>query len=568
MNYVGPQIQQATGASIEQLRTVGGRYEYLLQPLTSIHLTSHMDFELEPNGEVSSVYIFSSIAAAILLLAIINFMNLATARSEKRAREVGIRKALGSQRVQLITQFLAESVLMSTIAVCLAVGLVMLFIPVLDNLAGKELRLNPYGNLATFLVLLCAAAGVGVLAGVYPAFSLSSFTPSQMLKHGTQRGNRGTAFRNGLVVFQFTVSIILIVGTFIIRDQLGFMRSKNLGFTKEQVITIDLSDIGGSRLDVLKQELMKSPRVVDLSNTTSIPGRADAFSSSTYRIFDAPAENAQQLRWMFADARFVDTYRMTMSEGTFFDNQHAPGVQAAVINQAAVKILQLHNPVGSQLVAMGEGGGRYTIVGVVQDFNFESLRQPVRPLVVERFPEGNSGPFLSVRVSPVDVDGTLTFMKETWEKCGATSAFSYSFLDENLDALYKAEQRTTAIAALFSALAIIIACLGLFGLATFVAEQRTKEIGIRKVLGASVSDVVVLLTREFVKWVLVAMVIAWPVAYFVMDRWLQDFAYRMDIGLWSFVYAGALALAVAFLTVCGQAVKAALTNPVENLRYE
>jgi putative ABC transport system permease protein len=257
-----------------------------------------------------------------------------------------------------------------------------------------------------------------------------------------------------------------------------------------------------------------------------------------------------------------------MSEGTFFDNQHAPGVQAAVINQAAVKILQLHNPVGSQLVAMGEGGGRYTIVGVVQDFNFESLRQPVRPLVVERFPEGNSGPFLSVRVSPVDVDGTLTFMKETWEKCGATSAFSYSFLDENLDALYKAEQRTTAIAALFSALAIIIACLGLFGLATFVAEQRTKEIGIRKVLGASVSDVVVLLTREFVKWVLVAMVIAWPVAYFVMDRWLQDFAYRMDIGLWSFVYAGALALAVAFLTVCGQAVKAALTNPVENLRYE
>ena len=566
--YMGAQIRQATGASYEQLEMKGARYEYLLQPLASIHLSSHLESELEPNGEVSSVYIFSSIAAAILLLAIINFMNLATARVDRRAKEIGIRKALGSQRGQLVRQFLAESVLLSAIAVGVAAGLVLLFIPFLGSLAGKPMQFQPLGNITTMLLLLCTAAGVGALAGLYPALSLSSLSPVQMLKHGVRRGSRGTGLRNGLVVFQFAVSIILIVGTLIIRDQLGYMRSKDLGFTKEQVITIRVSDIDDSHRALLREELLKSSRVITVSNSTSLPGSIDAFDQSTFRMEEAPPEDARQLYRMFCDTHFAEAFRLTMADGEFFGEHHAPGAPVAVINEAAERLLRLQHPIGSQLMAMGMSAQLYTIVGVVKDFHFESLRQPVRPLVLQLFPIGMSGSFLSVRVIPGPPDETLNDMKAAWDNCGGGLAFTYSFLDENLDALYKAEQRTTAIVGLFSLLALCIACLGLFGLATFVTEQRTKEIGIRKVLGAAVSDVVMLLTKEFVKWVLVAMAIALPLAWLVMDRWLQEFAYRINVGFGSFVLAGALALAVAFITVCGQALKAALTNPVDNLRYE
>ena len=568
--YASPQLKSSAGMTLEQFRAAGNSYGYALQPLASIHLYSHLDYELEPNSDSVYVYIFSAIAFAILLIACVNFINLATARSEKRAREVGIRKTLGSDRSRLVGQFLAESILLSIISVVLAVVLVELALPFINQLAGKQMNLNLTGGFLPALQLLLFAAAVGIMAGSYPAFYLSSFNPVEVLAKDARGRSGKSLLRSGLVVFQFAVSIILLVGTLVIYAQLRYMQAKDLGFDKEQLIVIDRANDLSGRLKAFEDELRSNASIVSVTNSTAVPGRQRG--DGAYVLVGTSGNQLEDLREMLCDYDFAGTYRLPMLEGRFFSREHLSDTAAVVVNAAVEKTYHATNVSGRYLTSPGptlKDAKQFQIIGVTKDFNFQSLHDPVHPLVIH-FLTGNNfvGYFLTVRIKPGNIDGTLSFLNETWKKYAGNEDFTWNFLDQNLTSLYAAEQRTSTIAAVFSALAIFVACIGLLGLAAFVTERRTKEIGIRKVLGASVSEILRLLSTQFAKWVLIANVIAWPVAYYVMDKWLQDFAYRVNIGLWVFVVSGASALIVSFLAVGVYAIGAATTNPVEALRYE
>ncbi len=568
-NFVGPQIKAAAGVSLEQFESTGNKYGYNLQPLTSIHLHSHLDYEIEPNSDISYVYIFSAIAIAILLIASINFMNLSTARSERRAKEVGIRKALGSNRPQLIRQFIAESILMSILSVFIAIGIVELLVPLFNDLSGKQMNLNLLNNISSVPVLLGFGLVVGIMAGVYPAFYLSSFDPAHILKSDTRKGSRKSLLRSGLVIFQFAVSIILFIGTFIIHDQLSYIQNKNLGFNKEQIVVINKTDDIGKQIESFKLELANNPKVVSVSNTTAIPGKQGG--DSAYKLEGSSANKSLDLRVMVCDYNFFKTYGINMAEGRFFSREHPSDTMAVVINQATAKNLGVANPIGMNLVQLGRTADqsiKYKIIGVVKDFNYESLHQKIRPMVIHLFRNGNFGRFVSVRITAGDYQSTITSLEKTWKKFADDQAFEYNFFDQDWEHLYFAEQRTSKVSIVFSVLAIFIACLGLLGLVAFITEQRTKEIGIRKVLGASVSEIFMLLSKEFTKWVLIANIIAWPLAYYTMNNWLSNFAYRVSITPLVFLYSGIISLIIAIGTVSTHAIKAARSNPVKSLRYE
>ena len=567
--YVGPQIKAAAGVSLEQFESAGNKYGYNLQPLASIHLHSHLDYEMEPNSDISYIYIFSAIALAILLIASINFMNLSTARSERRAKEVGIRKALGSNRQQLIRQFIAESVLMSLFSVLVAIGIVELLVPFFNDLAGKQINLDLLNNISSVPLILAFALIVGIVAGIYPAFYLSSFDPALILKSDTIKGSRKSLLRSGLVIFQFAVSIVLFVGTFIIHDQLSYIQNKNLGFNKEHVVIINKTDDIGKQIESFKLEVANYPKVVSVCNTTSIPGEQGG--DSAYKLEGSSANKSLDLRVLICDYNFIKTYGINMADGRFFSREHPSDTIAVVVNQAAVNSFGITNPVGRNLVQLGRTADQsvnYRIIGVVKDFNYESLHQKIRPMVIHLFSTGNFGNFVSVRIAAGNYQNTIASLENTWKKFADDQAFEYIFFDQKWEHLYFAEQRTSKVSLVFSVLAIFIACLGLLGLAAFVTEQRTKEIGIRKVLGASVPEIFVLLSKEFTKWVLIANVIAWPAAYYIMDNWLSNFAYRVSINLWIFLISGALALFIAIFTVSTHALRAARSNPVKSLRYE
>jgi putative ABC transport system permease protein len=567
--YAGPQLKQSIGVSLDQFEAAGNRFGFSLQPLASIHLHSHLDHELESNGDISYVYIFSVIAAAVLLIACINFINLATAQSEKRAKEVGIRKTLGSNRSQLVRQFITESIMLSLLAVVPAIGSVELLLPVFNDIAGKEIGLSSFGDFATIPILICFAVLVGLIVGSYPAFYLSSLEPVQVFKSDRKRGGGKAFLRSGLVIFQFAVSIVLFIGTLVIRDQMRYVQDKNLGFNKEQVVVINKTDDIGNRIEPFKQELLDNSKVISVSNSSTIPGNQEG--ASVFWVGGASAQQPQGMREMWTDYDFMKTYQMELAKGRFFSKDHPSDTAAVIVNQAAERILGVRDLVGKNLMTPGQSAGSATsfeVVGVIKDFHFESLHQTIQPMVMHLLPRGNGGSFVSARVTPGDYQKTIGFLEKSWKKYAGNEAFDYSFLDQNLGHLYAAEQRTGKIVTAFSLLAVLIACLGLLGLVAFVTERRTKEIGIRKVLGASVSGIVGLLTKEFIALVAIANIIAWPTAYFVLNRWLQNFAYRISLDVWSFLLAGVLALIIAFLTLSYQAIKAALGNPVNALRYE
>ena len=568
-NHVGPQVQAALGISFDQLIQSGARYGYWVEPVTSIHLHSHLDHEIEANGDVSYVYMFSAIAVAILLIACFNFMNLSTARSERRAKEVGIRKTLGSQRWQLIRQFSLESILMCGIAVLIAIGTVELLLPFFRDLAGKDIRLSLFDDVWTVPLLLLFTIVVGVLAGSYPAFFLSSFQPLSALKQDSTRGSARSRLRSGLVVFQFVISIVLMIGTFIVYSQLEYIQNKKLGFDKDQIILVEKVDDIGAQMQPFKSQVLSSAGIISASNSNSVPGRQ--FGDSAFKVEGKGGEGVADLIILNCDYDFKKTFDLQMAEGRFFSTDHPSDSMAVVVNATAVTAMGIGDPIGKHLLGFtGQHGETtsYTIIGVVKDFNFESLHRQVRPLVMMPFRSGGFGRVLSVKVAGGTYQKTLEELKTAWHRFAGNQAFEYTFFDQNIARMYANEQRTGKIVTVFSALAIVIACLGLLGLAAFVAERRTKEIGIRKVMGASVGGIVQLMTREFIVLVVIAIAIAWPVAYWITERWLEDFAYRIGIDVWVFAGAGVLALAIAFLTVAYQAIKAALTNPVEALRYE
>lgn len=567
--YVGPQIQAAAGISLEQFYESGGEYSFFMQPLTDIHLRSHLEFEVEPNGDISYVYIFSIIALGILLVACINFINLATARSSTRAREVGIRKTLGSIRPQLIRQFLAETIMMSLLAVLLALLLVQLLLPVFNNLTGKLVAIPYLDNVFTIPLLLALVVFIGLLAGLYPAFFLASFHPVAVLKTETAGSLKKSKMRNILVVFQFTVSIVLIVGTLVVQRQLNYIQNKDLGFNKEQTVIIKKTDDLSDRLKTFKQELLNNSNVLGATNTGNLFGQT--FGNSAFRLAGETGEDTHLLWTFFTDADFVKTYQVDMAAGRYFEEGREADNQAVVINETAVRDLGLEDPVGAQIVAFGntrEQERGLNIIGVVKDFHFESLHTQIRPMIIVMYGPENRGRFVSVRIGPENIAETMGFIENTWKKFALNQAFEYEFMDDYFGRIYEVEHRTGRIFLYFSILAIIIASLGLFGLASFVTAQRTKEIGIRKVLGASEPQIVVLLSTQFTKWVLLGNLLAWPAAYLLMNRWLQQFAYRGGISVLSFLGASVVVLVLALMTVSSQTLMAASANPANSLKHE
>jgi putative ABC transport system permease protein len=567
--YVGPQIEGALSITLEQFFASGGEWAYFIQPLTGIHLHSHLDYELEPNGDITYVYIFSIIALGILLVACINFVNLATARAANRAREVGIRKTVGSNRGQLIQQFLSETTIMSFFAVLLALLAVQFLLPLFNNITGKELAVPYIQNVITIPLLLGLVLFIGILAGTYPAFFLASFDPAVVLKTEMSGRSKKSNMRNVLVVFQFTVSIVLIVGTIIVSRQLTYIQNRNLGFNKEQIVIVKKTDDIGNQVPAFRQELLKNPKVTNATNTNNLIG--NEFGNSAYKLAGATGEETHLLWRYTTDPYFVETYQIEMAAGRYYEEGRQSDQQSAVINEAAVKDLGLKDPIGKQIVAIApnpDQSSTFTIIGVMKNFHYKSLHHQINPLIVHLYgPEGR-GRYVSVRIHSENIRETMTFLENTWRKFASNQAFEYEFFDDHFAGIYQAEKRTGQIFFSFSLLAIFIASLGLFGLAAFVTEQRTKEIGIRKVLGATEPGIVFLLSRQFAKWVVLSNLFAWPIAYYFMQKWLQRFAYQTSISAWYFLFAFIVVLFVALLTVCYQTVKAARSNPVELLRYE
>ncbi|OGU33955.1 MAG: hypothetical protein A2068_14580, partial [Ignavibacteria bacterium GWB2_35_6b] len=570
VEYIGAQILQFTGIPYEEHLKQGLRYQYDIQPLTDIHLKSNLEDEIEPNSDITYVYIFSLIAVGILFIAIVNFMNLSTARSSGRAKEVGIRKTLGSTFNQLIEQFLSESVVMSFIAIVLAIVFVYALMPFFNDIAQKNLSLNLFENVFIIPSLILLSIFIGILAGSYPAFFLASFRPIAVLGGKLKRGTKGSFLRSGLVIFQFSISVILIVGTITIYNQLQYIQNKNLGFNKEQILIVHKTDDIGIRVVNFVEELKANPDVINASNSNNVMGLD--FGSSTFRMGDKP-EQTPTIMWnLFSDINFADTYQIKMAEGRFFSKDRVTDSTGIVINESAVKALGIvGNPIGQEVFRVGANNGNgitHKIIGVMKDFHFESLHNEIKPFAINLWQARNFGRYVSVRVASNNIEETIDFINNKWLNLAGQQAFEYTFFDDDFARIYANEQRTGKLFTSFAVLAIFIACLGLLGLAAFTAEQRTKEIGIRKTLGASVFSILILLSKEFTKWIIISNLIAWPVSYFVMNKWLQDFHYRIDIGIWVFLVSGAAALLIAIITVSSQAFKAALSNPVDSLKYE
>jgi putative ABC transport system permease protein len=564
--YVAPQLINVFGATLDEMKASGGSIEYFLTSLTDIHLHSHLRFEHEPNSDIAYIYIFTVVALVILLIACVNFVNLATARSSTRAKEVGVRKTVGSGRSQLIRQFLSETVVLSLLAILVALPILQFMLPFFNSLTGKSLTVPYLESLYTIPLLLGLALFVGFLAGMYPAFFLASFDPVSVLKGESVGRGKSSWMRSILVVFQFTVSVVLIIGTLVVFKQLNYIQNKNLGFNKDQVVIVKKADDLGQGIRPLKQELLKFPGIVSVSNSSNLIG--DFFGDNLYRQIDQPKEKNQLIWRMWTDLDYSKTYELDLIQGRFFSEEQIEGRREVVLNESGIKILGYENEdaVGEKIIDIE--GREFTITGVVKDFHFESLHKALNPLIIHPYSPRGNGRYLSVRVRSENIKEAIASIKSTWEKYALNQAFEYEFFDEHFARLYRSEEKTGTIFFSFSLLAILIASMGLFGLTAFITQQRTKEIGIRKVLGASISGIIFLLTKQFTRWVLVANIIAWPLAYFVMNKWLENFAFRASIGFGTFVLSALLALAIALFTVSFQSIRAAIANPVDSLRYE
>jgi len=572
--YLGPQVQQLLGMSMAELKKAGNSADYYLQPLRDIHLHSDLTFELEPNGNIKYVYIFSAIAFFILLIACINFMNLATARSANRAKEVGIRKVVGSERRQLVGQFLAESVFLSVVAMILALGLVELMLPVFNHLAEKKLQTAYLGNGTMLAAFIGITILVGVVAGCYPAFVLSAFKPASVLKGAQSGGARSRHLRSALVVFQFAASVILIVGTLIIKEQLHYIQNKKLGFNKEQVIVLQDAYALQENLEAFKNEILRNANVTHATVSGYLPVSSNRSDTGFWPEGQSAGENPVSMQIWNVDHGYVETLGMEIAKGRNFSEAFGGDSTAIILNERAAKMFGFADPIGQRIQTWAYVPGRgidrnhflsYTVVGVVKDFHYSSLRDNIGALALRL---GRDGGLISFRFQAQEVSALIQFLQSKWKEFAPNQPLNYSFLDERFGNMYRVERRVGDIFGVFAGLAVFTACLGLFGLASFMAEQRTKEVGIRKVLGATAVNVTALLSKDFVKLVLMADLIAGPVAWYAMNRWLQDFAYRINISWWIFALAGGLALLIALLTVSTQALKAALANPVEALRYE
>lgn len=569
--YINPQINEVFGN--KQNLGKGNKIEYMLTPLLSIHLHSDKISELNANSDITYVYLFGAVAFFILMIACINFMNLSTARSANRAKEVGVRKVLGSLRSHLVRQFLMESVLLSLFSFIIALLLVYLVLPSFNILAERNLTL-PMNPLFVFALLL-AALVIGLLAGVYPSLFLSAFKPVNILKGKVALGMKSGAVRSSLVVIQFVISIFLVIGTVTVKKQMDFIQNKKLGFKKDQVIILHNTELLENQTETFKNELLKVPGITNVSATGYLPisGWGSRDNSFWPHGSQPSQDNMTLMRNWTVDKDYISTLGMEIVKGRNFSPEFPSDSTAVIINESAAKRYGFKDPIGEKITTSTFNGSSvdfdntktYTIIGVMRDFHFESLKQSITPLGIHL---GYSGWSMPVRFASSNTTSVIESIRKTWNTFQPGQPFEYTFLDEAFNKMYSSEKRLENIFGIFAALAIIIACLGLFALTAFTAEQRAKEISIRKVLGASVSSIVLLLSKEFGKLILISFVLATPLSWYAVSRWLENYTYKAEVGIAVYLFAGVSAFIVAWFTMGFQSVKAARSNPVTSLRGE
>lgn len=542
--------------------------DYMVAPLVGLHLFSYFGYG-KPDGAIQYIYIFSAIAIFVLLIACINFMNLSTARSANRAKEIGMRKVVGANRVTLIYQFFGESIMLAFISMCISILIISSLLGQFNELTGKEISPNVFYN-STFLIgIFVITLLTGLVAGGYPALLLSSFKPVKVLKGSIKIGTKNSLFRKALVVFQFSLSIFLIIGTIVVYNQLIYMQNKSLGYDKEHVLYFSSRGELSKSYQTIKKEFMKTNGVVNVSGSNHSPSQIGSNSGGVDWEGKDP-EQSVLIGTAAIDFAYTKTLKIDMVAGRGFSEEFQSDLPSDstgkfLVNEEIVKLMGIENndAVGARFDFMGIHG---SIVGVMKNFHFNSMRTKIEPLAMALAPEYIS--YLIVRIESGEISNTINRMKNVWESIVPQYPFEYRFVDEDFERLYKTEERMVDLLKYFSVMAIIIACLGLFGLASFMAEKRKKEIGVRKVLGASELKLAYLLCSEFMLLILASSVIAWPISYFVLSGWLENFAYRTDLAIWVFMLSGILTLVIALLTVGYQAIKAALANPVDSLRNE
>ncbi len=567
--YMLPWAQQFFPGMTKETFLASGNYlNYYTMPLTNIHLHSYRDSELSANSSIQNVYILLFIGLFLIVLACVNFMNLSTAYSLKRSKEVGVRKTLGSSKAELVRQFLTESGLISFISLLFALLLTIVVLPFFNELSDKSVTV-PFTNPFFWGILLIATVLLGLFSGSYPAFFMSKFVPVKVLKGSGESSVGGGKVRNALVVFQFAISVFLIVSTLVVFQQLKFIQNKDLGFAKDQVVLIEDVYAAGSQAQTFKEEVQKLSQVQSTTLSDYMPTPSSRSNSSYFKEGAREQENAIQIQTWNVDEDYIATLNMELVEGRNFNKEFATDSTAAIINEATLKVLgvQPNEALGMRISSdiELETPQYYTIIGVVKDFHYESLREDIGALGLFY---GESSGMMAVKLNAGDFSKAIADIEGVWNKLAPGQPFSYSFMDESFNATYEAEQRLGKIFMVFTMLSILIACLGLFGLAAFNAQKRTKEIGVRKVLGASVGQITYRLTVDFLKLVGVAILVSIPLGWYVMNKWLEDFSYRIEIGWGVFVFAAILAIVVAVLTVSYQSIKAAIVNPVNSLRTE
>ncbi|HEY1054278.1 MAG TPA: ABC transporter permease [Emticicia sp.] len=566
MKYVVPEVQRDMGISLAEAQKSVETFRFLLQPLTDIHLYGETKYEIEPGGDIQYVYVFSALAVFILLLACVNFTNLSTAQSAKRSKEVGIRKVLGSIKKQLVLQFLAESILLTSLAMLFAYALIFLFLPYFNELANKNVSFWFFLDYKVIAALFLVSFMSGIIAGIYPAFFLSSFGIIQTLKGRLfAAGKNKNPLQSSLIVFQFSVSTLLIIATIVVYQQLQHMQNKKLGYDKDQVIFMPDARLLGTNQMAFQEQLKKDNRVVSASISRMVPGNNNLNGTQIHPVNENGNGVEIHIDIFNIDYDYMNTLGIKVKQGRAFSKEFSTDSSGVIINESAVRELGWNNknPIGRSIVR--SGNREFKVLGVMQDFNYASVKQKVAPAMMVL---GQNYGGMVIKINTKDVNGFIDHLKKQWDGFNPGGPMEYYFLDEKFAALYASELRTQQIFSAFAVLAIIIASLGLFALSTFMMEQRKKEVGIRKVLGASVSGIVQLLVKDFLMLVLISILIASPLAWYAMNKWLQDFAYKIDLQWWMFALAGVLAIIIALLTVSFQGIKAALMNPVKSLKSE
>ncbi len=566
VKYVGPEVQKYLGTTIEEFLKKGNKYRYYLQKLTDIHLDNTVQGDFKAPIDPKYLIIFGSIAILIVLIAAINFMNLATAQASRRAKEVGIKKIGGSTRGMLIAQFLTESFILAFVSLLFALLIVKLSLPYFNNLLGTKLVLNLFAAWYTIPVLLLFTLIVGIMSGSYPAFFLSSFNPYEVLKGNARNAASNGRLRQILVVFQFAVSILLIVGTLIMNRQIKYMLNKDVGFNKEQLIVIERAHVIGPRMKSFKESVKSIPGVINISSSTALPGRTN--NNNGYMI-EGRKDETFLMTTSWVDYDFLDTYEMKLDSGRVFNESYTTDAQACILNESAMKNFGITNMEKTRIMRPDENGSDYlSIIGVVKNFNFESLRNPIQPYILLFQGENNYWGYITVRLSSSNYAATINAIEKIWKEYSSNTPLQYYFLDADFEKMYSQEKQNARMAMIFSLLAIFIAALGLFGLTSYTVEQKTKEIGVRKAMGSSVAGIYVQISREIVVLVSISALISWPVIYYYAGKWLENFYYKINLGFLSFVAGLIIALGIALITISYRVLRAASVNPAKSLKYE